>query len=45
MRAQFAPLLPQTAAVLTSAFEACPSAPLLELTDALLEAFAGAATA
>ena len=45
VRAQFAPLLPQTAAVLTSAFDASPSAPLLELADALLEAFAGAATA
>ena len=45
VRAQFAPLLPQTAAVLTSAFEASPSAPLLELADALLEAFAGAASA
>ena len=45
MRAQFAPLLPQTAAVLTATFDACPSAPLLELASGLLEAFAGAVSA
>ena len=44
VRAEFAPLLPETVASLTAAFSARPSACLLSLADALVEAFGARAS-